>query len=218
MFQYHFSEELVARLLPYASKVRQARDSQVLCHQQQPLTHLMLVHSGTVSLSYSVGNGRRLLLGLLDCNNTLFGEVEALNRQPCIFDVIASGELNYSLVELDVWEQILAEDARLALHTARSIAAKFQENLRINLDKLLLPLSYNIAKDCILRQQPGGGTLRPYKTVSDEAERFATTERAYRRVVSELVELKLVERSSNGLQPVSTPRLMDFVASFGSNL
>jgi len=91
----------------------------------------------------------------------------------------------------------------LSLYTAQTIAAKFQENQKINLDKLLLPLSYNIAKDCLLRAENNNPTLlRAYPTVNAEAERFATTERAYRRVVTELVEKGLVKRSNQGLQVV----------------
>ncbi|TMN32393.1 Crp/Fnr family transcriptional regulator, partial [Pseudoalteromonas piscicida] len=47
-----------------------------------------------------------------------------------------------------------------------------------------------------------------------EAERFATTERAYRRVVSEVVEKGLIVRSSDGLKPVDMDLLEEFVESF----
>ena len=72
----------------------------------------------------------------------------------------------------------------------KRLPLSFQENQKINLDKLLLPLGYNIAKDCLLRAENNNPTLlRAYPTIDNaEAERFATTERAYRRVVSELVE------------------------------
>ena len=94
-------------------------------------------------------------------------------------------------------------------------AEKFQENQKINLDKLLLPLSYNIAKDCLLRAENSNPTLlRAYPTVNAEAERFATTERAYRRVVTELVEKGLVQRSNQGLQVVDIDKLSDYVDSF----
>ena len=109
----------------------------------------------------------------------------------------------------------MLEQPELSLYTAQTIAAKFAENQKINLDKLLLPLSYNIAKDCLLRAENSNPTLlRAYSTVSAEAERFATTERAYRRVVSELVEKGLIVRSSEGLKPVDVDALEDFVDSF----
>ena len=76
-------------------------------------------------------------------------------------------------------------------------------------------MSYNIAKDCLLRAENNNPTLlRAYPTVNAEAERFATTERAYRRVVTELVEKGLVLRSNDGLQAVDIPRLSDYVDSF----
>jgi hypothetical protein len=56
--------------------------------------------------------------------------------------------------------------------------------------------------------------LRAYSTVNAEAERFATTERAYRRVVTELVDKGLIVRTNEGLKPVDIDALGDFVESF----
>ncbi|MEC8206785.1 MAG: Crp/Fnr family transcriptional regulator, partial [Pseudomonadota bacterium] len=80
-----------------------------------------------------------------------------------------------------------------------------------------LPLSFNIAKDCLARYQDETVTmLKPYPKVSAEAERFATTERAYRRVVSDLVEQGLVQRTEQGLKPLDEDKLEDFIDSFAS--
>lgn len=215
MFQYHFSSYLVEQLLTFAGSSYQQSKKEVLIHQDQPLSKLVLVRSGTVSFSYDVGNGRRLLLGQLDCNNTLIGEIEALNNNPCIYTVTCLSDVSYNLIELRHWRALLLEKPELSLYTAQTIAAKFQENQKINLDKLLLPLSYNIAKDCLLRAENNNPTLlRAYPTVNAEAERFATTERAYRRVVTELVEKGLVQRSTTGLQAVDIPMLSEYVDSF----
>ncbi|ALU44132.1 MULTISPECIES: Crp/Fnr family transcriptional regulator [Pseudoalteromonas] len=215
MFQYHFSTTLVEQLLSFAGNSFQHTKKEVLIHQDEPLTKLILVRSGTVSFSYDVGNGRRLLLGQLDCNNTLIGEIEALNNQPCIYTVTCLNNVQYNLIELKHWRQLLLAQPELSLYTAQTIAAKFTENQKINLDKLLLPLSYNIAKDCLLRAENNHpALLRAYSTVSAEAERFATTERAYRRVVSELVEKGLIVRTSEGLKPVDMAKLQAFIDAF----
>ncbi len=215
MFQYHFSTDLVEQLLKFTGNHYQQEKKEVLLHQDQPLQKLVLVRSGTVSFSYDVGNGRRLLLGQLDCNNTLIGEIEALNNQPCIYTVTCFSDVSYDLIELKHWRQVLLENPQLSLYTAQTIAAKFQENQKVNLDKLLLPLSYNIAKDCLMRAQNTNPTLlRAYPTVSAEAERFATTERAYRRVVTELVDKGLIVRSKDGLQTIDEEALSEFVDSF----
>ncbi len=215
MFQYHFSTTLVEQLLTFAGSSYQQSKKEVLIHQDQPMTKLYLVRSGTVSFSYDVGNGRRLLLGQLDCNNTLIGEIEALNDQPCIYTVTCFSDVVYNLIELKHWREVLLNKPELCLYTAQSIAAKFQENQKINLDKLLLPLSYSIAKDCLLRAENNHPTLlRAYPTVNAEAERFATTERAYRRVVSELVDKGLIVRTEKGLKPVDIDKLEAFVESF----
>ncbi|MEO2268336.1 Crp/Fnr family transcriptional regulator [Pseudoalteromonas pernae] len=215
MFQYHFSTDLVEQLLKFTGNHYQQEKKEVLLHQDQPLQKLVLVRSGTVSFSYDVGNGRRLLLGQLDCNNTLIGEIEALNNQPCIYTVTCFSDVSYDLIELKHWRQVLLENPQLSLYTAQTIAAKFQENQKVNLDKLLLPLSYNIAKDCLMRAQNTNPTLlRAYPTVSAEAERFATTERAYRRVVTELVDKGLIVRSKDGLQTIDEAALSEFVDSF----
>ncbi|TMP38237.1 Crp/Fnr family transcriptional regulator [Pseudoalteromonas rubra] len=215
MFQYHFSTTLVEQLLSFAGNSFQHTKKEVLIHQDEPLTKLILVRSGTVSFSYDVGNGRRLLLGQLDCNNTLIGEIEALNNQPCIYTVTCLNDVQYNLIELKHWRQLLLSQPELSLYTAQTIAAKFTENQKINLDKLLLPLSYNIAKDCLLRAENNHpALLRAYSTVSAEAERFATTERAYRRVVTELVDKGLIVRTSDGLKPVDLTKLQAFIDAF----
>lgn len=215
MFEYHFTADLVEHLLSNAGNTYTQPKKDTLLHQDQPLQKLVLVRKGTVSFSYDVGNGRRLLLGQLDCSNTLIGEIEALNNQPCIYTVTCFSEVEYNLIELKHWRQVLLDNPQLSLYTAQSIAAKFQENQKVNLDKLLLPLSYNIAKDCLLRANNNTSTLlRAYPTVSAEAERFATTERAYRRVVTELVEKGLIERSKEGIKAINLDALSDFVDSF----
>ncbi len=215
MFEYHFSSYLVEQLLTFAGSSYHMKNKDILLNQGQPMTKLVLVRSGTVSFSYDVDNGRRLLLGQLDCNNTLIGEIEALNEQPCIYTVSCKSDVEYNLIELKHWRELLLAKPELSLYTAQSIAAKFQENQKVNLDKLLLPLSYNIARDCLLRAQNTSNTLlRAYPTVSSEAERFATTERAYRRVVTELVDKGLIVRTDNGLKPVDVDALADFIDSF----
>ncbi|ATC95763.1 Crp/Fnr family transcriptional regulator [Pseudoalteromonas tunicata] len=215
MFQYHFSSNLVEQLLSFAGNSFNQEKEKTLLHQGQPFTKLLLVRSGTVSFSYDVGNGRRLLLGQLDCNNTLIGEIEALNNKPGIYTVTSKSDVCYNLIELKHWRELLLSQPELSLYTAQSIAAKFAENQQVNLDKLLLPLSYNIAKDCLTRARHSGPTtLRPYQTVIAEAERFATTERAYRRVVSELVEKGLVSRTDSGLKPVDEEALEEFIDNF----
>ena len=66
-----------------------------------------------------------------------------------------------------------------------------------------------------MRAQNNNPTLlRAYPTVSAEAERFATTERAYRRVVTELVDKGLIVRSKEGLQTIDVSALEEFEESF----
>ena len=217
MFDYHFSIALVDELLSYAGNSYTLKKGKLLAEQGKPLSKLILVRSGTISFSYDVGYGRRLLLGQLDCNNTLVGEVEALNDRPCIYSMTCQSEVTYNLIELKYWRELLQEKPELAMYTAKSIAEKFIENQQINLNKLLLPLSFNIAKDCLARYQDETVTmLKPYPKVSAEAERFATTERAYRRVVSDLVEQGLVQRTEQGLKPLDEDKLEEFIESFAS--
>lgn len=215
MFDYHFSKTLVDQLLSYAGNSYTLKKGKMLAEQGKPLSKLILVRSGTISFSYDVINGRRLLLGQLDCNNTLVGEVEALNDRPCIYSMTCQSDVTYNLIELKYWQELLQSQPELALYTAKSISEKFIENQQINLNKLLLPLSFNIAKDCLARFQDETVTrLRPYPTVNAEAERFATTERAYRRVVSDLVEQGLVQRTDEGLKPLDEVKLEAFIDSF----
>jgi CRP-like cAMP-binding protein len=217
MFDYHLSKTLVDELLTAAGTSHTLKKGKLVAEQGKPLNKLILIRSGSISFSYDVGNGRRLLLGQLECNNTLVGEIELLNNRPCIYSMTCQTDVVYNLIELRYWHELLQSKPELAIYTAKSIAEKFIENQQINLNKLLLPLSFNIAKDCLARFQDETVTmLKPYTKVSAEAERFATTERAYRRVVSDLVDQGLVQRTDLGLRPLDEAKLSDFIDGFDS--
>ena len=122
MFDYHFSTTLVDELLSYAGNSYTLKKGKLVAEQGKPLSKLILVRSGTISFSYDVGNGRRLLLGQLDCNNTLVGEVEALNNRPCIYSKTCQSDVTYNLIELKYWRELLESKPELALYTAKCIA------------------------------------------------------------------------------------------------
>ena len=187
-----------------------AQDEQATKIERVEVTGSRILREGAIAPApVTVISGEQLI------NTGAVNIGEALNNLPCIYTVTCFSDVSYNLIELKHWRSLLLEKPELSLYTAQTIAAKFQENQKINLDKLLLPLSYNIAKDCLLRAENNNPTLlRAYPTVNAEAERFATTERAYRRVVTELVEKGLIVRSNQGLKVVDIEKLSNYVDSF----
>lgn len=87
----------------------------------------------------------------------------------------------------------------MALFFATAIAIDYQDTVDIFTCRMLYPISYNIALDLYhshCHHNPVSGFRKGYQ----EAERFGTTDRVYRRAVKELMDKGLVERGEEGLQ------------------
>ncbi len=185
-------------------------ENYVLCHQNSIITNLILVDKGKISIRYTAENGRRFHLGTMTCDEQLFGEMEFFTNYICQFDIIAEEALTISIINANKLHQSLLDYPQLALFFASAIAIDYQNTLEILFKRMLYPISYNIAYDLYqqhLNQQPVNHFNKYYL----EAERFATTDRVYRRAVKELIELGIVVKQEGELKIKNIDLLKQYI-------
>ncbi|MGS0682737.1 Crp/Fnr family transcriptional regulator [Shewanella sp. 125m-7] len=169
-----------------------------LMQQGQQVNALILVPHGRISMGYTARNGRSFQLGTMTCDSQIFGEMEFFTDYLCQLDIIAEEPLEISIINGDKLQQALLKTPQFALFFASAIAIDYQDTVDIFTRRMLYPIAYNIAYDLYhqyLKDQPVEGFTKCYL----EAERFATTDRVYRRAVKKLEDLGLIKREKEGL-------------------
>ena len=169
-----------------------------LMQQGQKVSDLYLVPHGRISMGYTARNGRSFQLGTMTCDSQLFGEMEFFTDYLCQLDIVAEEPLELSVINGDKLQQALLKTPQFALFFASAIAIDYQDTVDIFTRRMLYPIAYNIAYDLYhqyLKDQPVEGFTKCYL----EAERFATTDRVYRRAVKKLEDLQLIKRDKEGL-------------------
>ncbi|MEZ9822489.1 Crp/Fnr family transcriptional regulator [Shewanella sp. 10N.286.45.A1] len=169
-----------------------------LMQQGQQVNDLYLVPHGRISMGYTARNGRSFQLGTMTCDSQLFGEMEFFTDYLCQLDIVAEEPLELTVINGEKLQQALLKTPQFALFFASAIAIDYQDTVDIFTRRMLYPIAYNIAYDLYhqyLKDQPVEGFTKCYL----EAERFATTDRVYRRAVKKLEDLQLIKRDREGL-------------------
>ncbi|MGI2260287.1 Crp/Fnr family transcriptional regulator [Shewanella sp. GXUN23E] len=167
--------------------------------QGEPVEQLYLVAAGRIAMGMMARNGRNFSLGTLSCDQHLFGEMELFTGYPCQMNIEAVEPLDVAVISIAKLQQCLQQEPALSLGFAAAIALDYQDTVEILARRMLYPISYNLAYDIYhqyLNDQPVDGFQLNYL----EAERFATTDRVYRRAVKELESLGLIEKDKDGLR------------------
>lgn len=173
-------------------------ENEHLYHQGQVVDRLIMVESGRISLRYSAENGRRFQLGAMECDEQLFGEMEFFTGYRCQLDIVAEEPLTVAVCSCERLEEALNQHPKLAIFFASAMAVDYQDMLEIFLHRMLYPIVHNVAYDLYrqyLNKQPMDGFSKNYQ----EAERFGTTDRVYRRAVKALIDAGLVVRTKQGI-------------------
>ncbi|MDX1301422.1 Crp/Fnr family transcriptional regulator [Photobacterium sp.] len=183
---------------------------QYLLRQGQQITELYWVDIGQFSIVYTAQNSRRYSLGLNFVDNHLFGEDEFLTSSPCQFDVQASEVIEAKIIPVFVMTEILQQDPKIAIWLSSSMSERYQDGMANTMNRFLCPLLFNIAWD-IYQRHIGTKPTVNYSLVYKEAERFGTSERVYRRVVKQLIEMQLIIKSDNQLLVNDLDKLHRFI-------
>lgn len=188
------------------------QEGEAILKQGDELEFLYIVPVGNVSMSIIAQNGRRFQLGRAHCDDHIFGEMEFFTRQPCQWNVTADEALEAEAVCLHKLREQLLDHPVLLLHFASALAADYQDSLAIYTSRLMHSIAHNIASD-LLQEKETTAFLVGFDKVTQEAERFGTSARVYRRAVSELIELGLVRRVGGKLAVEDESKLRAFLDS-----
>ncbi|MBQ4891566.1 Crp/Fnr family transcriptional regulator [Shewanella sp. MMG014] len=207
--QHHDSIEKIMRQCITETKTVERHYK--LMEQGQQVNELIYVPSGRISMGYTARNGRSFQLGTMTCDSQIFGEMEFFTQYLCQLDIIAEEPLSISTINGDKLHEALVKTPQFALFFASAIAIDYQDTVDILTRRMLYPIAYNIAYDLYhqyLHDQPVEGFNRCYL----EAERFATTDRVYRRAVKKLEDLALIKREKEGIIIQDLAGLKAFIA------
>lgn len=216
-----FSQQLAADREQFKTLIYQCQTGsryvdagEAILTQGEQLDSLYIVPVGRVSMNIIAANGRCFQLGEALCDDHIFGEMEFFTDTPCQWNVVADEAMQVDVICLKTLSQMLQQQPKMMLFFASALAEDYQESLDIYTSRLLHPIAYNIAHDLLIQHQDSI-SLGGFEKVNQEAERFGTSSRVYRRAVKELVERGLVEKSDSGLKIVNIERLSQYLESDG---
>lgn len=181
--------------------------------QGEPLHYIYVVPAGRVSMSILAANGRRFQLGEANCDDHIFGEMEFFTQTPCQWNVVADEHMQVDIICLKKLAELLQQQPEMLFFFASALADDYQDSLDIYTSRLLHPITYNIAYD-LLMQQKTSPSLTGFDKVNQEAERFGTSGRVYRRAVKTLMEKELIRKGEQGLEIVDEQALRIFLDTY----
>ncbi|CAH6822211.1 DNA-binding transcriptional dual regulator Crp [Vibrio chagasii] len=184
-------------------------ENEKLLTQGEHVENLYLVDSGRVSMGMTARNGKTFLLGTLECEQQVFGEMEFFTGYRCQMDIMPIEPVSVSIIDAQKLKKYLLEQPKLSLYFASAIAIDYQDTVEILTRRLLYPITYNVAYDIYhqyLNDLPVDGFQKNYL----EAERFATTDRVYRRAVKELESKGFIAKEKKGLRILDLEGLRKF--------
>lgn len=183
-----------------------------ILRQGDKLEQLFVVPVGRVSMNIIAANGRRFQLGEASCDYHIFGEMEFFTQTPCQWTVTADEHLQVDLICIHRLMQALIQQPEMMVFFASALAEDYQDSMDIYTNRLLHSIAYNIAFD-LFQQDQNSVTLGRFDKVAQEAERFGTSSRVYRRAVKELIDKGLVTKQENRLEIVNKQQLKLFLDS-----
>lgn len=148
------------------------------------------------SIQHTSENGKVLSLGEYRSKNRFFGEFEFFSDRPCQFDVIASEDITLVVIPNEQLTKIITADSIIAFWMSCNMSSVYQTSMDIAIERALYPLKYNILKD-MLRRHTARASSTNHMLMYKEAQRFGCTERAYNRVIHELIEEGLIKKEKD---------------------
>ncbi|MDX1300848.1 Crp/Fnr family transcriptional regulator [Photobacterium sp.] len=209
----HLYEEFRAAFYQCQSHSQYFQEGEDILRQGQAVENIYLVSVGRVSMNIAAVNGRRFQLGEVDCDYHIYGEMEFFTGTVCQWSVIAEDDMEVEVICIHALTQLLTERPEFNLFFSCALASDYQDSLDIYTNRLLHPITYNIAYDLWHRSQTNV-VLGRFDKAGMEAERFGTTSRVYRRAVKELVDKGLVDKDGAEVRIVDAAGLKAFIDHF----
>lgn len=203
------NNEITEALLPLLEQHGQLltfKRGEMLSGMGEPVERFMLLRSGRVKLLISSDEGKDLLLGFTHQNEVL-GDVEYFSPGNYMVTIQAVTECQAFAIEMAEFRQLVSGNLKLVEILARSVAYKLRrDNSKLSVN-ILYPLRERFASylyglvSGTEREDIRGDSLK------DMADLLGTSYRHLNRVVSQMAEEGLLERTPWGLKIRDLPRL-----------
>lgn len=184
-----------------------------ILRQGEQLQYLYVVPVGRVSMSIIAANGRRFQLGEANCDYHLYGEMEYFTQTPCQWNVVADEHMQVDIICIQKLTEALHQHPDMMFFFASALAEDYQDSMDIYTNRLLHPITYNIAYDLLVQKQTNT-LLGGFDKVNQEAERFGTSGRVYRRAVKDLMDKGLIKKGEQGLEIIDEASLITFLDTY----
>ncbi|MEF1173744.1 Crp/Fnr family transcriptional regulator [Vibrio sinaloensis] len=184
-----------------------------ILRQGEQLQYLYVVPVGRVSMSIIAANGRRFQLGEANCDYHLYGEMEYFTQTPCQWNVVADEHMQVDIICIQKLTEALHQHPDMMFFFASALAEDYQDSMDIYTNRLLHPITYNIAYDLLVQKQTNT-LLGGFDKVNQEAERFGTSGRVYRRAVKDLMDKGLIKKGEQGLEIIDEAALITFLDTY----
>lgn len=205
-------EELCNEVRSVKCKTKLFSENDCILKQGQTIDNLYWVDCGTFSMDYTAENGKRYSLGNMFVDRFILGELEFLTETSCQFSVIATESIEVKVIPRVFFTNLLSKNANVGIWLSRKLSESYQKGMNSTMNRFLQPIVYSIGWDIYERHME----LRPnisFQYIYRESERFGCSERAYRRVISSLVEIGLIDNSENEVIVKDENRLYEFLNS-----
>lgn len=186
---------------------------EAILRQGEQLQYLYVVPVGRVSMSIIAANGRRFQLGEANCDYHLYGEMEYFTQTPCQWNVVADEHMQVDIICIQKLTEALHQRPDMMFFFASALAEDYQDSMDIYTNRLLHPITYNIAYDLLVQKQTNT-LLGGFDKVNQEAERFGTSGRVYRRAVKDLMDKGLIKKGDQGLEIIDEAALITFLDTY----
>ncbi|WEM45913.1 Crp/Fnr family transcriptional regulator (plasmid) [Photobacterium sp. DA100] len=183
-----------------------------IVRQEHDITEVYWSAAAQFMLLHTALNGKTLSLGDYYLEDNFFGEIEFFSGKPCSFDVVATATTELVVIPKERFAEILLEDASISFWMNHRMANMYQSSMNIAIERSLYPLKFNIVKDIVSRCTSETRSLN-HDYMYQEAQRFGCTDRAYTRIIHELIKEGLVKKGKDKstIVPVNLDGLIDYL-------
>lgn len=205
------------RQLVYSEDFRTVRmqKGDYIIRQHQDVAEVYWSEVAQFVILHTAQNGKTLSLGDYYLENNFFGEIEFFSGNPCSFDVVATVSIDLVVIPKDRLTEILLQDGKVAFWMNYRMANMYQQSMNIAIERSLYPLKFNIIKDIVDRYTSEARAMN-HAYMYQEAQRFGCTERAYTRIIHELINEGLVMKGEDNstIIPVNLALLSDYLKKY----
>ncbi|KII75703.1 Crp/Fnr family transcriptional regulator [Vibrio renipiscarius] len=183
--------------------------------QHQEVNEIYWASPAHFAIVHTAKNGKRLSLGDYSLADNLFGEFEFFSGELSPFDMIATAKTDLIAIPTQTFTELLLRETKVAFWLNHRISSIYQHTMNIALERSLYPLKFNIIKDMVTRHVSPTQSIH-HSYMYQEAERFGCTERAYARIIRELIDEGLIIKShdKSTLRPLDIERLQDYLDKY----